>query len=185
MRKLLIAFALCFAVTALPVSRAEAAPEPVVASLLSVASTLVPLAVTAGLFFTGRGTDEGIRFDIGMTTLGLGVIVGPSVGQIYGSGGVDAFLTFLLRGVTGATMLTGIGLRVRGRDEGIQSLGTALSVIGAIPTLLLALWDIIGASTSAKQARYDAGHGYRTSLSVPDDLIGVAVCGPIPCPVGG
>ncbi len=182
MRKLLLAVALAFAVTTLPAKRAEAAPEPVVASLLSVASTLVPLAITAGLFFTGRGVDEGIRFDVGLTTLGLGAIVGPSVGQIYGKGGGDAFITFLLRGVTGGVMLTGVGLRVRGRED-LQGLGTALSLLGGIPTFFLALWDIIGAATSAKQARYDAGHGYRTALDLPDDLISVAVCGPIPCGV--
>lgn len=182
MRKLLLAVALAFAVTTLPANRAEAAPEPVVASLLSVASTLVPLAVTAGLFFTGRGVDEGIRFDVGMTTLGLGAIVGPSIGQIYGSGGGDAFITFILRGITGGLMLTGIGLSVRGNED-YHSLGNALGWLGGIPTFLLALWDIIGAATSAKQARYDAGHGYRTSLDLTDDLISVAVCGPIPCGV--
>lgn len=182
MRKLILAttFVLAFAAGTLPAPRAEAAPDPIVASLLSVSSTLLPLAVTAGLFFTGRGTDEGVRFDAGMVSLGLATIVGPSIGQIYGHGGGDAFITFLLRGITGGVMLTGIGLRVRGRVD-LQPLGTALTVLGSIPTVLLALWDIIGAATSAKQARFDAGHGYRTEYIPPNDLRNVALCGPIPC----
>ena len=182
MRKRLLGVALTAAIvaTTLPAREAEAAPDPVIASLLSVSSTLLPIGITAGLFLTGRGVSEGIRFDIGMSTLAVGAIVGPSVGQIYGKGGVDALLTFLLRTITGGVMVTGVGIRLRG-DEDLSQLGTSLAVLGGIPTLLLALWDFWGAATSAREARYEAGHGYRSAIDVPDDLRSVALCGAIPC----
>ena len=160
--------------------RAEAAPDPAVAAVMSAGATALPLAVTGILWGTGRGSDEGVRFDVGMVTLGLGSIVGPSAGQIYAHGGVDAFLTFLLRAVTGAVMVTGVGYRLRGA-ENRQTMGLALAVTGAVPTGLLAIYDIYASAVSAKEAGYREGHG---QVVMPDDLRELAVCGPIPCPVG-
>lgn len=160
---------------------AEAGPDPVVASLMSAGATAIPLTLSGILLGTGRGADEGIRFDLGMATLGIGVTVGPSVGQIYASGGTDALVLFLLRTVTGAVMTTGVGFRLRGAPNR-QTMGMALALTGGVPTGLLALYDIYAASVSATEARYKEGHA---QISLPADLIGVARCGPIPCEVGG
>ncbi|MCA9551722.1 MAG: hypothetical protein KC933_16915 [Myxococcales bacterium] len=160
--------------------RAEAAPDPVVASVMSVGATALPLAITGIMWGTGRGADEGVRLDVGMIALGLGSIVGPSAGQIYAHGGVDAFLTFLLRAVTGAVMLTGVGFKLRGA-ENKQLMGSALAITGAVPTGLLAIYDMYAASVSAREAGYREGYG---QVVIPPDLQELAVCGPIPCPVG-
>lgn len=174
---LLAALVVC---TAAP-ERAEAAPDPVIASMLSVGSMAIPLTLTAILWGTGQGKSEGIRFDIGMVALGVGSVFSPSVGQIYAGGGTDAFVTFLLRTVTSAVMLTGVGFRLRGA-ENRQTLGLALALTGGVPTLFLAAYDVYAAAVSAKEARYEAGYA---RVSVPPELIGVALCGPIPCAVGG
>jgi hypothetical protein len=160
--------------------RAEAAPDPAVAAVMSAGATALPLAITGILWGTGRGTDEGVRLDAGMVTLGVGSILGPSAGQLYARGGVDAFLTFLLRAVTGAVMLTGVGFRLRGA-ENKQTMGLALAITGAVPTGALALYDIYAAAVSAKEAGYEEGYG---AVTIPPDLMELAVCGPIPCPVG-
>ncbi len=161
--------------------QAEAAPDPAVASLMSASATAVPLAMTAILLGTGRGSEEGIRFDVAMVTLGIGSILAPSAGQIYASGGTDAFVTFLLRSVTGAVMLAGVGFKLRG-NERQDGMGKALAIAGAVPTSLLAIYDIYAASVSATETRYKAGFA---QTSVPAELLEVAVCGPIPCGVGG
>jgi hypothetical protein len=160
---------------------AEAAPDPVVASVMSASATAVPLAMTAILLGTGRGSEEGIRFDLAMVTLGLGSVLGPSAGQIYASGGTDAFVTFLLRAVTGAVMVAGVGYKLRG-NERQDGMGMALAVAGAVPTGLLAIYDIYAASVSATEARYGAGYA---QAPIPAELMEIAVCGPIPCRVGG
>jgi len=129
-----------------------AAPDPVLATALSAASTLVPIAATTSLWATGRGIDEGVRFDLGMVFLGLGAIAGPSIGQFYAEGGTNAVLSLILRTITGGVMLGGIGLIGRGGESG-QDVGTALTLIGGIPTALLALYDIIDASDTAIEAR--------------------------------
>lgn len=65
-------------------------------------------------------------------------------------------VTFLLHTVTGAAMSTGVGLRIRG-NEAQEDTGTALAILGGIPTLFLAIWDIVGAGRSAREARYREG----------------------------
>jgi hypothetical protein len=158
MRGLLFAVAIAAALSV--ATRAEAAPDPVIASALSVGSTLVPIGITGILFFTGNGYDETVRFDLGMTTLALGSVFGPSIGQIYAGGGVDAWVTFFLRIITGGVMVTGTGLALKGTGEGAQTAGTALAVIGAVPTVFLAAWDVFGAAKAAKAARYREGHAF-------------------------
>lgn len=161
-------------------ARAEA-PDPVIASVMSAGATVVPLTLSAILLATGRGADEGIRFDAGMVTLGLGSVVGPSAGQLYARGGTDAFVTFLLRAVTGAVMLVGVGFALRGPDNR-QVLGTSLAVTGGVPTGLLAIYDIYAAAISARDARYEAGYA---EIEVPPELVDVALCGPMPCARAG
>src|SRR5262252_4700249 len=97
------ALALATLIAILP-ARVEAAPNPTIASLLSVGSTIIPVGIAASLLLTGRGADEGLRFDLSITFLAIGSVAGPSVGQLYGQGGWDALLSFLLRAVTGAVM---------------------------------------------------------------------------------
>ncbi len=160
------------------VPEASAAPDPAIASALSASATLVPLSVTLGLWSTGRGTREGLRFDIGMVALGAGVVVGPSVGQIYASGGVDAVVTFLIRSVTSSVMLAGVGLKLRGDDER-QGLATALTALGAVPTGLLAIYDIVGAASSARETKYQDSMTLR--FQEHEHLVDIARCGPIPC----
>lgn len=161
--------------------RAEAAPDPVIASMMSVGAMALPLTLTAILWSTGAGKAEGIRFDVGMVGLGIGAILSPSVGQIYAGGGTDAIVTFLLRTVTSAVMLTGVGFRLRGA-ENRQTMGLALALTGGIPTAFLAAYDVYAAAVSAKEARYEEGYA---RVAVPPELVGVALCGPIPCSVGG
>lgn len=149
---------LAAAIAATLPSRTEAAPDPTLAPLLSLGATVAPLAVTLGLWTGGRGIDEGIRFDLGITFLGVGAIVGPSVGQIYAQGGTDAWVTFILRAITGSIMLTGVGLALRADDAGARSAGQALAVVSGIPTGLLAIYDIVSASSSAIEAAQRRGH---------------------------
>jgi hypothetical protein len=151
-----IAAALAIMVLSSSPRTASAAPDPTIASLLSAGSTLVPLGITAALLLTGPGKDEDVRFDLALFTMATGSIVGPSIGQIYASGGVDAVVTFILRMLTGALMVTGTGLALRSGNA--QDAGVALAVLGAVPTLFLAAWDVFGAASSAKAARYAEGH---------------------------
>lgn len=163
----------------LTVAEASAAPDPVIAGLLSAGSTLLPVAVGTGLLLTGRGSEEGIRFDIGISAVGIGAVIGPSVGQLYAGGGIDALVSFILRAITGAIMTVGIGLKLRG-DEDNQGAGTALAVVGGIPTGLLAIYDVYAATKAAQQARYREGHAVLPEQEV-QKLVSIARCGPIPC----
>lgn len=148
-------------------------PDPTLATVLSLASTLTPMAVTAGLWATGRGPEEGIRFDVGIGALAVGAIVGPSIGQFYAEAGTNAWVSLLLRSVTGSIMLTGVGFWARGAEED-AGLGQALTVVGGVPTTLLALYDIVDASSSAVEARRN-----RATASLPPpavDIGGFSLC---------
>lgn len=178
MGRRVLAMALTVGLLAQLPARAQAAPDPVIASLLSAGSTVIPLAVSGGLLLTGRGSSEGLRYDLGKVFLGIGAIPGPSIGQIYGRGGVDALVTFLLRAVTGAVLILGVSYALRG-DENQTGTGNALLWLGGVPTGLLAIWDIYAASVSAREARYEEGHA---EVWGPNQiLVDVARCGPIPC----
>lgn len=175
------ALAIVLTVGAMSPRSSAAAPDPTIASLLSLGSTLVPVGVSGALLFQRRGSDEGLRFDLGLTFLGMGAIGGPSVGQFYAGAGGDAVVTLLLRALTGAVLLVGTGLALRG-DGGTQDAGEALAVLGGVPTVLLAAWDVIGAASSAREARYREGHGPATSIATPADIASLARCpGPVPC----
>ena len=164
-----------------PAVSAAAQPDPVNAVVLSAAGTAVPVAVAAGLLADG-GADEGVRFNLSLAALGIGAAVGPSVGQFYAGGGTNAWVTLGLRAATGATMTTGLGIRLRGEDDQ-QTLGTALFWIGLVPTVLLGLYDIITVYGTASQARYlDSPIADQAGLT--PELYSVAVCGPVPCAAG-
>ncbi len=168
----LVAVIACAAAPAL--SARAAAPDPTVATVLSIASTLGPATITAGLWGTGRGVEEGIRFDIGVAALAVGSILGPSIGQFYAESGTNAIVALLLRAVTGSVMLTGVGFVARGEEDD-QGLGTALTVIGAVPTGLLALYDIIDASDSAVEAK--RRRATASAAPVPElDIGGFTLC---------
>lgn len=153
-----------------PAQRAHAAaPDPTVATLLSVACTVVPSALTLGLWSTSRGTTEGIRFDVGIATLAAGSIVGPSVGQLYAESGTNLIVALLLRAVTGTVMLTGVGFWARGDPED-RGLGQALTAVGGVPTALLALYDIVDASDSAVEAK--RARATASTVPVPDLVVG-------------
>lgn len=158
-----------------------AAPDPLFAALLSTGSTAIPVGISGGLLLFGRGKAEGIRFDLGITALAVGASFGPSVGQIYGDGGTDAVVAFVLRTLTTGVMVTGAAISMRG-DEGAAGAGDALFVLGAIPTTLLAVWDIFGAASSARAARYRAGHSGSAALELEPSVLSLLRCpGPIPC----
>lgn len=164
-----------------PEARA-AGPDPVIAGLLSAGSTVLPISVAAGLLLNGRGADEGVRFDISLACVAIGSIAGPSVGQIYGKGGVDAIVTFVLRFFTGGLMTTGLGLRLRSDDETTRSTGTAMLVLAGIPTAFLGIWDWFGAASSAKQTRYREGHASFIPEDVSPELVSLMSCPrAIPC----
>ena len=165
------ALALATLIAVLP-ARVEAAPNPTIASLLSVGSTIIPVGIAASLLLTGRGADEGLRFDLSIAFIAIGSVAGPSVGQLYGQGGWDALLSFLLRAVTGAVMTAGVGLHLRGGED-TQSAGLPLMIVGGIPTLLLAIYDVWAAQDSAKEAKYREGH----ALIGTTDRGALASCG--------
>lgn len=148
--------------------------------MISAASTLVPLGITTALWATGRGPDEGIRFDIGLAALALGSIAGPSAGQLYAGAESDAWISFLLRVATGAVMTAGVGLWLRGPSEGAQDAGKALTFVGGVPTAILAGWDIYASAASATDATRREGHGPSTS-NVPTLEIGLfSLCSGLP-----
>jgi hypothetical protein len=156
-------------------ARVDAAPNPVIASLLSVGSTLLPIGIGTGLLLTGRGADEGLRFDIAMATIALGSIAGPTVGQLYGKGGWDTLLSFILRAITGSIMTVGIAFDLRG-DEDTKGVGLPLAIVGGIPTGLLAIYDVWAAQDSAKEAKYREGHAAVPSAR-PTRRAALASCG--------
>ena len=156
-------------------ARVEAAPNPVIASLLSVGSTLIPVGVGTGLLLTGRGADEGLRFDIGVATIAVGSIVGPTVGQLYGKGGWDTLVSFILRAITGSVMSVGIAFHLRGNED-TQSAGLPLLIVGAIPTVGLAAYDVWAAQDSAKEAKYREGHA--SLLETSTRRAALATCNP-------
>lgn len=141
---------------------AEAAPDPTIASVLSAACTVVPLAVTVALWTPAPGVGEPVRFDLGMTFIGLGSVIGPSVGQVYAGAGSDAVVSFILRTITASVMMVGSGFWARSEEQ--RGLGQALTVVGGIPTALLALYDIFGASSSAIESAAQRGHGVSSSV---------------------
>lgn len=171
-------------VCAVPRAAIAAGPDPVLAGLLSAGSTLLPITIAGGLLGTGRGSEEGIRFDVSLTCIALGSIAGPSVGQIYASGGSDAIVTFVLRILTGAVMTTGLGFWLRSQEPERERTGRAMFILGAIPTTFLGVWDWFGAASSAKQTRYRQGHAQRSDLTpeLDPELVSLMNCpGPIPC----
>lgn len=143
---------------------------------MSAAATLLPTALGLGLLTTGRGWREGFRYESGMAMIGAGTIVGPSVGQLYARGGLSAVLTFTLRALTSSVMLFGLAKQFRGGEEN-DSLGTALSVVGGVPTGLLAIYDIFNAATQAEATRYEAGY----AQAAPLELMSISRCGAMPC----
>ncbi|MFO0723793.1 MAG: hypothetical protein U1E65_08435 [Myxococcota bacterium] len=148
-----------------PLRPVHAAPDPTIATVLSAASTVVPLAVTVALWTPAPGVGEDVRFNMGMTFIGIGSILGPSVGQIYAEAGGDAVVSFILRSITATVMLVGSGYWARSEEH--RGLGQALTIVGGVPTALLALYDIFGASSSAIAAAAQSGHGVSGSEEVP------------------
>lgn len=137
----------------MPSNTARAAgPDPVVAGLLSVASTLIPIGLTLILWVPNDGLQEDVRLNTGMVSLGLGSILGPSIGGFYAGGGGDTWITLLLRTLTGSLMLSGIGLAARAELEGSRDLGQALAWAGAVPTGLVALYDLWTVPGRAREA---------------------------------
>ncbi len=152
-------------------------PDPVIATMLSVASTLLPLGVSSGLLFTGRGSDEGLRLDVGLSLVGVGSIIGPSIGHIYAGTGTDAWVTLGLRVLTGGLMTAGIGLKFRGNEDQ-QTPANALVVIGASLTALLAGYDFYAAYKSAEESHIRRQLG---QLELSQELIDIQHCGAFPC----
>lgn len=145
--------------------RAEAnSPDPVIAALISTGTTIIPLSATAALWTGDRGTGEGVRFDLGMMFLALGAIIGPSVGQIYAEGGADAWTVFILRAITASIGIAGAGLWARGSNFDVRNAGRALSAVGGVPTLLLAVYDIWDAADNAVDTQRRRGYSPRSGL---------------------
>ena len=160
------------------VAEARSDPDPVNAVLLSATSTLFPLGLATGLLTTGKGVNEGFRFDMALAFIGVGSVVGPSAGQFYAGGGTNAWVTLGLRLVTAGTMTAGLGLKLRGEGDD-PTVGDALFWVGLVPTALLGLYDIISAYSTAKESRYrDA-----PIAGLTPKLLNVAICGPVPCAV--
>lgn len=164
----------------LPAKALASDPEPLNASLLGFTATALPVAVGTTLLLTERRETEGVRYGAAVTSISVGTVLGPFAGQLYGKAGGDAVLTLLLRGVSTAVGVGGMTLMVRGDAED-QDTGIALSILGAIPTLFLAGYDIFGAARSAREARIrDISTELRAEYTL---LLDIARCGPIPCGV--
>lgn len=166
----------------LPLRKAEAArrPDPGVATLLSVASTLLPIATGTLLLAAGNGSSENSRLAVGLTSIAIGSAIGPSVGTLYARG-QDAWATLLLRTASTGLMMTGLAIRYRG-DPDNQDLGLALTVAGAVPTGVLAIYDVANAGRLAKETRRQSGYAALFRGSGPWGLIRRAPP-PLPAPL--
>lgn len=173
-KRALLAAVLC----ALPLSAEAAGPEPENAAIMGATATLLPMAVGAGLLTIGRGYREGARLTAGLSAISLGAVFGPTTGQLYAGASVDTVVTLLLRSVTGAVAVSGLGLTLRG-SQNERTPAIALLSVGGVATVALALYDIIDAPSTARESRI------RAALPTPDpELYSVAVCGPFPCAEG-
>lgn len=150
-------------------------PDPAIATLLSLGSTLLPVGTGLALLTLDDGVTENERLVAGLTAVSLGASVGPSVGQWYARGGGDAWVTFILRSLGTGMMTTGIAVRVAD-DPDFRDLGLATAILGGTATTVLAVYDIATASRTARETRRASGFGLRSP-----DLRDVARCGPFPC----
>jgi len=148
-------------------------PDPAIATLLSLGSTLLPVGTGLALLTLDDGVEEDSRRVSGLTALSLGASVGPSVGTWYGGGGGDAWVTFVLRSLSTGMMSTGIAVRVDG-EPGFRDLGLATGILGGLVTGVLGVYDIARASKTAKATRRRQGFA---TLRLRE----VARCGPFPC----
>lgn len=157
-------------------------PEPENASIMSATATLLPVAAGALLLSTGRREAEGVRFTSALTSISVGAILGPTTGQLYAGAGVDAAVTFFLRSLTGGLAVTGLALSLRGTEDD-EAPAAALMALGGIPTLILAIYDIVDAGNTAREARIRRAMTPNRRHEL-DELYSVAVCGPFPCAAG-
>ena len=144
-------------------------PDPVVAVLMSLGSTLIPIALGTVLWTQERGVDEGLRYDMGFIFFSIGGILGPSTGKFYADQESDAWITLVLRGITGSMGMAGCGLWLRGEEAQTRNNGRALAAIGIGTTGLLAVYDIWSAGSAAleTQRRRGYGPGSLSSVSLP------------------
>lgn len=160
----------------LTVSPAHAEPpDPTNAAIMSATATLMPVAVGTTLLLTERGDQEGVRLASGLSSITLGVVLGPYTGQVYAGAGVDGVVTLVLRSLTGGLAVTGTTLLLRG-DEDQRDAATAMVVLGGIPAVALAVYDIWKAPDTARESRVRF-----SSRAEHRELASVARCGPIPC----
>ena len=164
--RLFCAPALVVSLLALPVQSSEAAkrPDPVVATLISLGSTLIPVAMGTILWTQDRGINEGFRYDMGFVFIGVGGILGPSTGKFYADKESDAWISLMLRGVTGSLGLMGTAFWLRGEKAQTRNNGRALAGIGMGATGLLGLYDIWTSGSAALETQRERGYGPRTSL---------------------
>jgi hypothetical protein len=162
-----------------PVEAHAADPNPANASLLGATATLFPIAVGSGLLLTGRGQDEGVRLASALTSIGLGAAVGPSAGQLYAGAGVDGVVTLVFRSLTTGLTTTGLALAFRGSEEE-EPAAFALIAVGGLTTAALAVFDIVDAADTAREARV-RGAARRAEARA---LASILACGPIPCATG-
>lgn len=159
-----------------PATASAAGPEPANASILSATATILPIAVGGSLLLTGRRDSEGVRLASAFTTMGIGAAVGPSIGQFYAGGGVDAVVTLLLRSLTTGMTATGGLLALRGGPDE-EPTAIALMVVGGLTTVALAVFDIVDAADTARESKI------RSASLDPElrELMEIAQCGPFPC----
>ena len=145
--------------------RSDAArrPDPVVATLISLGNTLLPLALGAVLWTQDRGINEGYRYDMGFVFFSIGGIIGPSTGKFYADKEGDAWVSLALRGLTGTMGLAGCALWLRGEDAQTRNNGRALAGLGIGTTGLLALYDIWTSGSAALETQRERGYGPGTS----------------------
>lgn len=166
----LMILAFCLSMTSSQVSHAAKRPDPVVATLMSVGATVIPLALGTILWTQDRGINEGFRYDMGFVFFAIGGVLGPSTGKFYADQTSDAWISMILRGLTSGIGLAGSALWLRGETAQTRNNGRALAGIGIGATGLLSLYDIWTAGSAALETQRMRGFGPGSAQSLLKDL---------------
>ena len=170
LRNWLIIFAICFGMYSAQVSHAAKRPDPVVATLMSIGATVIPLTLGTILWTQDRGINEGFRYDMGFVFFAIGGVLGPSTGKFYADQESDAWISMILRGLTSGIGLSGSALWLRGETAQTRNNGRALATIGISATGLLSIYDIWTAGSAALETQRMRGYGPGSEQSNLIDL---------------
>ena|GEM_PF-5050664 len=166
----LVILAFCFSMTSSQVSHAAKRPDPLVATLMSLGATVIPIALGTILWTQDRGIDEGFRYDMGFVFFTIGGVFGPSTGKFYADKNSDAWVSMILRGLTAGIGLSGSALWLRGETAQTRNNGRAMAAIGITTTGLLSIYDIWTAGSAALETQRMRGYGPGSEQSLLKDF---------------